>query len=156
MTVEPLPRPQSTPHLRLRLWVRLLRAARPIEAELRRRGAFDFPVLSAAVSLRSGRDGTVEEGRIVLGAVSSAPLDVSAAIDAIRGRKLEDDAIAECAELAAAAARPMDNTDYSLHWRKRAVRAFVAYALRELRGDDVRELRLRVGRLGLQGPEPKA
>ena len=44
MTVEPLPRPQSTPHLRLRLWVRLLRAARPIEAELRRRLDREFGV----------------------------------------------------------------------------------------------------------------
>jgi DNA-binding MarR family transcriptional regulator len=37
MTVEPQTRPETAPHLRLRLWVRLLRAARPIEAELRRR-----------------------------------------------------------------------------------------------------------------------
>jgi DNA-binding MarR family transcriptional regulator len=37
MTIEPQSRPEAPEHLRLRLWVRLLRAARPIEAELRRR-----------------------------------------------------------------------------------------------------------------------
>lgn len=44
MTVEPQSRPETAEHLRLRLWVRLLRAARPIEAELRRRLAREFGV----------------------------------------------------------------------------------------------------------------
>ncbi len=44
MTVEPRRRPETAPHLRLRLWVRLLRAARPIEAELRRRLDREFGV----------------------------------------------------------------------------------------------------------------
>jgi len=42
MTVEPQWRPESPERLRLRLWVRLLRAARPVEAELRRRLAHEF------------------------------------------------------------------------------------------------------------------
>jgi DNA-binding MarR family transcriptional regulator len=44
MTVETQSRPESPPHLRLRLWVRLLRAARPIEVDLRRRLAHEFGV----------------------------------------------------------------------------------------------------------------
>jgi DNA-binding MarR family transcriptional regulator len=48
MTVEPQTRPTSTPesapHLRLRLWVRLLRTVRPIEGELRRRLDREFGV----------------------------------------------------------------------------------------------------------------
>jgi hypothetical protein len=40
----------------------------------------------------------------------------------------------------------MDNTDYTLHWRKRVTRDFVTYALRELRGDDTGELRRGVAR----------
>jgi DNA-binding MarR family transcriptional regulator len=42
MTIDPQPRPDSPEHLRLRLWVRLLRAVRPIESELRRRLAREF------------------------------------------------------------------------------------------------------------------
>jgi hypothetical protein len=59
---------------------------------------------------------------------------------------LTDEAIAQAAALAAQPARPMDNTDYTLYWRKRVTRDFVTYALRELRGDDTRELRRRVAR----------
>jgi DNA-binding MarR family transcriptional regulator len=44
MTVEPQSRPETPGHLRLRLWVRLLRAARPIEAELRRRLIGEFGI----------------------------------------------------------------------------------------------------------------
>jgi hypothetical protein len=39
----------------------------------------------------------------------------------------------------------MDNTDFSLHWRKRVTREFVTHALRELRGDDVRETKRKLG-----------
>jgi DNA-binding MarR family transcriptional regulator len=44
MTVEPQARPEAAGLLRLRLWVRLLRAVRPIEAELRRRLDREFGV----------------------------------------------------------------------------------------------------------------
>ena len=40
----------------------------------------------------------------------------------------------------------MDNTDYELVWRKKMVRPLVTAALREVRGDDVRELRQRIAR----------
>ncbi len=40
----------------------------------------------------------------------------------------------------------MDNTDFTLHWRKRVIRDFVNYALREIRGDDMRDVRRRVAR----------
>jgi DNA-binding MarR family transcriptional regulator len=44
MTIEPQSRPEEMKHRRLRLWVRLLRAVRPIEAELRRRLTHEFGV----------------------------------------------------------------------------------------------------------------
>ncbi len=117
--------------------------------KLRRRGAFDFPVLSVAAAARIGRGGIVEEARIVLGAVASRPLDAAAAAAVLVGRPLDDDAIAEAASLAAQIAKPMDNTDFVLGWRKKAARAFVGHALREVRGDDVREPRQRYARMAL-------
>jgi 4-hydroxybenzoyl-CoA reductase subunit beta len=113
--------------------------------KLRRRGAFDFPVLGVAAAVRTARDGTVEEARIALGAVSSRPLLTQAGALLV-GKKLTDDAIEQAGVKAAAAAKPMDNTDLDLYWRKGVVSAFVGYALRELRGDDVRTTRLRVAR----------
>jgi 4-hydroxybenzoyl-CoA reductase subunit beta len=115
--------------------------------KLRRRGSFDFPVLSVAAAARFGPDGTVEAARIVLGAVASRPVEVAAAGAALIGQPLTDSAIVRAAELAAQPAKPMDNTDFSLVWRKRVTREFVGYALRELRGDDMREARRKISRM---------
>jgi 4-hydroxybenzoyl-CoA reductase subunit beta len=114
--------------------------------KLRRRGAFDFPVLSVAAAVKCGAGGIVEDARLVLGAVSSRPVETPAAAAMLVGQPLTDDGIARAAELAAKPAKPMDNTDFNLLWRKRVVREFVAYALRELRGDDMRELRWKLSR----------
>ncbi len=118
--------------------------------KLRRRGSFDFPVLSVAAAVRLDAGGGVEEARIVLGAVSSRPIHVREAGAALRGKPLTDASIAEAASLAAKPARPMDNTDFTLHWRKRVAGEFVTLALRELRGDDVEEARIRYARHRLE------
>jgi 4-hydroxybenzoyl-CoA reductase subunit beta len=117
--------------------------------KLRRRGSFDFPVLSVAAAVKRGSHGVVEDARIVLGAIASRPLEVPAAGRTLVGRALDDDAIAHAAKVAAQPARPMDNTDFSLLWRKRVTRDFVSYALRDVRGDDMRELRRKITRFEL-------
>ena len=114
--------------------------------KLRRRGSFDFPVLSVAAAARLAGDGTGEDARVVLGPVASQPIEAGAAAASLLGQPLTPETIARAAELAAQPARPMDNTDFSLVWRKRVTRDFVSYALAELRGDDVRELRKRITR----------
>lgn len=118
--------------------------------KLRRRGSFDFPVLSVAAAVRFADDGkTVEEARVVLGAVASRPQPSPEAADGLVGRELSDGVLEEAATLASKVAKPMDNTDFTLHWRKRVAREFVTYALREIRGDDMRETRRRVARHSL-------
>ncbi len=114
--------------------------------KLRRRGSFDFPVLAVAAAARFADDGTVEEGRVVLGAVSSRPIEAEEASAALAGKRLTDAVIDEAATRASHLAKPMDNTDFGLHWRKRVCREFVAWALRDLRGDDMRETRSRIAR----------
>ena len=51
--------------------------------------------------------------------------------------------------MVASRAKPMDNTDFDVYWRKEVVAEFVGYALRELRGDDMRATRLRIARRAL-------
>ena len=109
--------------------------------KLRRRGAFDFPVLGVGAALRE--DGDV---RIALGAVASRPFLVDKANEFLKGRQLTDEVIEEAARLVGSRAKPMDNTDLDLYWRKDVTAEFVRYALRELRGDDMREARLRIAR----------
>ncbi len=118
--------------------------------KLRRRGSFDFPILSVAAAARIDRGGVVEEARVVLGAVASRPLEAPDAAAFLVGKRLgDDDVVAEAASLAARVAKPMDNTDFALGWRKKVARAFVVCALREIRGDDVRAERLRYARMAL-------
>jgi 4-hydroxybenzoyl-CoA reductase subunit beta len=117
--------------------------------KLRRRGAFDFPVLSVAAAIHTASDGTIDDARIVVGAVASRPMEAPAAAAGLIGHTLTDDRVAAVADLAAHPARPMDNTDYALVWRKRLTRDVVGYALRELRGDDMRGERRRLARLML-------
>jgi 4-hydroxybenzoyl-CoA reductase subunit beta len=106
--------------------------------KLRRRGSFDFPVLSVAAAARLSRDNVVEDARIVVGAAACRPLAATDAAKSLLGRSLNQQAIEEAAALAARIAKPLDNTDFDMTWRKRVTAEFVRYALRELRGDDVR------------------
>jgi 4-hydroxybenzoyl-CoA reductase subunit beta len=117
--------------------------------KLRRRGSFDFPVLGVAAAVKTSRDGTVEDARVALGAVSSRPF-LTKGGELVIGRKLTDDAIAEAGVKVASAAKPMDNTDLDLYWRKDVVPAFVGYALREIRGDDMSATRVRIARHDLK------
>jgi 4-hydroxybenzoyl-CoA reductase subunit beta len=104
--------------------------------KLRRRGSFDFPVAAAAVAATF--DGPrIADVRIVLGAVASRPMDAAHAVDLVRGQILTDELIEAAAAAASEVAKPMDNTDFELVWRKKMVRALVAYALQEVRGDDM-------------------
>ena len=116
--------------------------------KLRRRGSFDFPVLGAAAAVKLAPDGTVEDAKLVLGAVSSHPLVIKAG-GILIGKKLTNDAIAQAGDLAESRAKPMDNTDLDLRWRKHVVADFVGYALKELRGDDMSAARLRTARFVL-------
>ena len=100
--------------------------------KLRRRGSFDFPVLGAAAWVRWDGD-QVADARVVLGGVASWPQEVPEAGVALKGRALSDDAIAAAAEAAYRPAKPLDNTDFDLSWRKQMTRVYVARALEELR-----------------------
>ncbi len=106
--------------------------------KLRRRGSFDFPVLSVAAAARISRGGVVEDARIVIGSAASRPLVAAEAAKSLVSRALNPDSIAEAAALAARIAKPLDNTDFDMSWRKKVTGEFVTCALRELRGDDVR------------------
>jgi len=113
--------------------------------KLRRRGSFDFPILCVAVALRFSGD-VIEEARVALGAVASRPFLVEKASEYLKGKTLTDDTIAEASAMIASRAKPMDNTDMDLYWRKEVADDFAGYALRELRGDDMRQTRLRIAR----------
>lgn len=108
--------------------------------KLRRRGSIDFAVLSVAVALRIEPSGVVEDARIVLGAVSSAPVVASQAAAVLIGRPLSEESIAEAAALARRPATPLDNTDFQAQWRGAMVTRYTEAALREAAGLEPRNL----------------
>ena len=125
------------------------RGTRSAYWKLRRRGSFDFPVLSVAAALEFDGRGRIAKARIILGAVASQPVVCTAANDILQARKLTDEVIGEAAAACVKAARPVKNTDFAPHWRKRAVAYLAGCALRELRGDDMRETRKKIARQSL-------
>jgi 4-hydroxybenzoyl-CoA reductase subunit beta len=113
--------------------------------KLRRRGSFDFPVAAAAVAAKVEGD-VIIDARIVLGAVASRPVESDRAAALLKGQRLSDELITEAAAVASEVAKPMDNTDFELVWRKAMVRTLVSSALHELRGDDMRHRRRQLAR----------
>jgi 4-hydroxybenzoyl-CoA reductase subunit beta len=102
--------------------------------KLRRRGSIDFPVVGVAAAVRLATGGAVEEARIVLGAVHTAPVVAKDANDFLRGKALTPETIEMAAGIAYQPAKPLDNADLVYSWRKRMVRIEVARALREIAG----------------------
>jgi 4-hydroxybenzoyl-CoA reductase subunit beta len=101
--------------------------------KLRRRPAFDFPILGVAVAI-AWDDGVVREARGALGAVGSRPVDISAFLAPLQGARPAEDLIAGVAEAADKPSRPLDNTDLSHYWRKRMTKVYIERALRDACG----------------------
>ena len=102
--------------------------------KLRRRGSFDFPILGVAAALRFAPDGTIEDARIILGAVASRPLVAADAAALLRGQRPTSELIARAAQAAFQPAKPLDNADLTIGYRKKMARVYVERALRELAG----------------------
>jgi 4-hydroxybenzoyl-CoA reductase subunit beta len=99
--------------------------------KLRRRGAFDFPVLGVASWISTESD-TVTDARIVLGGIAPSPVEIREAATALIGKPLTDEPIQAAAEAAYIKARPLDNTDFVSPWRKQMARQYTLRALRDL------------------------
>jgi 4-hydroxybenzoyl-CoA reductase subunit beta len=108
---------------------------RAVYRKLRRRDAFDFPVLGVAVRLDMEEDGTVKAAKLILGGIAPAPLEVREAEAALVGARLDPERIAAAAEACYVKARPLDNTDFIMNWRKQMTRIYVTRALEALRDD---------------------
>jgi CO/xanthine dehydrogenase FAD-binding subunit len=61
-------------------------------------------------------------------------MDIPEAAAALVGTRLDATSIGAAADAAYRPAKPMDNTDFTLAWRKEMVRVYVQRALEELAG----------------------
>jgi CO/xanthine dehydrogenase FAD-binding subunit len=99
--------------------------------KLRRRGAFDFPVLGVASWISTDSD-LIKDARIVLGGIAPSPVEIKEAATALIGKPLTEEPIQAAAEAAYVKARPLDNTDFVYQWRKQMARQYTLRALRDL------------------------
>jgi 4-hydroxybenzoyl-CoA reductase subunit beta len=106
-----------------------LRSARADYQKLRRRGAFDFPVLGVAAWVDCDPQELIRAARIVVGAVGSWPMESEEAAKVLIGQPLTEESISAAATAAARRAKPLDNTDFTIGWRKDMVPVYVRRAL---------------------------
>jgi 4-hydroxybenzoyl-CoA reductase subunit beta len=97
--------------------------------KLRRRGSFDFPMLGVAVALRKNDNGSVANACITLGAVASYPVEATDAADLLIGKQLTPETITAASALAAKRAKPLDNADLTMNYRKQIATTYVRRAL---------------------------
>lgn len=105
---------------------------RSVYLKLRRRNSFDFPILGVAAAIRFADDGTVADARITLGAVASYPVEATEAASKLVGQHLTTKLIDEVAIIAAKRAKPLDNADLTINYRKQVTPVYIRRALAAL------------------------
>jgi len=111
--------------------VEVLQPAQPWGGDyekLRYRGAMDYPLLGVAAVL--GRDGeTCLEARIVATAVGPAPVVLEEAAGILVGKRVDEATIAQAAEAAYEAVRPVACIGSTPRYRRKMVRVLTARAI---------------------------
>lgn len=99
--------------------------------KLRLRGSFDFPIVGVAAVVVKNDAGECTAARVVVNAVTSMPLEIPLAAEALIGSSLDQSALERAAEAAFALGKPLDNTSGSIPYRKRMIRVFARRALED-------------------------
>jgi 4-hydroxybenzoyl-CoA reductase subunit beta len=108
---------------------------RSVYMKLRRRGSFDFPLLGVAIALKQAPDGTITAARLTLGAVASHPVEATEAAAMLLGQPLTPELLEAVAQAAAKRAKPLDNADLTINYRKQVTPVYIRRALAMLAGE---------------------
>ncbi len=96
------------------------------------RNEMDIAVVGVGAAVQLDSSGqTFERARIALGAVAPTPLYVAEAGESLVGKKVSDESIAAAAEIARAAARPIDDMRGTARYRKHLVGVLTRRVLSE-------------------------
>jgi len=93
------------------------------------REGMDFPMAGVAVRVKRNRSGTIEQARIVLGAVGPSPIEVPKAAGLLEGHKPTDDLLQSVAREAVDRAQPVGNLAMNASYRRKMVGVLVKRAL---------------------------
>ena len=98
--------------------------------KLRVREGMDFPMAGVAVMVKRNRSGTIEQAKVVLGAVGSFPIEVPKAAGLLEGQKLTDDLLQSVSREAMDRAQPVENLVMNATYRRKMVGVLVKRVLR--------------------------
>ncbi|MDE3077910.1 MAG: FAD binding domain-containing protein, partial [Chloroflexota bacterium] len=107
--------------------------------KLRERESIDFPLVGLAFAVKLVGKRAVEDARVALTGVFSAPTRLGEVEKTLLGKELDEAVIRAAAEAGHKAAHPVDNTTGSIVERRNAVRVFITRALREMAKDPSNE-----------------
>jgi 4-hydroxybenzoyl-CoA reductase subunit beta len=98
--------------------------------KLRVREGMDFPMAGVAVMVKKNQSGTIEQAKVVLGAVGSSPTEVPKAAGLLEGQKPTEDLFQSVSREAVDQAHPVGNLSINASYRRKMVGVLVKRALR--------------------------
>jgi len=102
--------------------------------KLRVREGMDFPMAGVAVMVKRIPNGTIEQAKVVLGAVGSSPAEVPKAATLLEGNKPTDDLLQSVSREAVDRALAVGNLAMNASFRRKMVGVLVKRALRRTLG----------------------
>ncbi len=102
--------------------------------KLRVREGMDFPMAGVAVQVKRNQDATIEQAKVVLGAVGSSPIEVPKAAGLLEGQKPTDDLLQSVSREVMDRAQPVGNLAMQASYRRKMVGVLVRRALRRALG----------------------
>jgi 4-hydroxybenzoyl-CoA reductase subunit beta len=97
--------------------------------KLRVREGMDFPMAGVAVMVKKNQSGTIEQAKVVLGAVGSSPIEVPKAAGLLEGQKPTEDLLQSVSREAVDRAQPVGNLAIDVSYRRKMVGVLVKRAL---------------------------
>jgi 4-hydroxybenzoyl-CoA reductase subunit beta len=98
--------------------------------KLRVREGMDFPMAGVAAMVKKNQSGTIEQAKVVLGAVGSSPAEVPKAAALLEGQKPTEDLLQSVSREAVDRAQPVGNLAIDVSYRRKMVGVLVKRALR--------------------------
>jgi CO/xanthine dehydrogenase FAD-binding subunit len=94
----------------------------------------DFPMAGVAVRIKRTPSGTIEQAKVVLGAVGSSPVEVPEAAALLEGNKPTDDLLQSVSREAVDRVQAVGNLAMNASYRKKMAGVLVKRALRRALG----------------------
>ena len=95
------------------------------------RGASDLATVGVAAVVTLDRSGACKDARLGLAGVGPTPIRATRAEDVLRGRALDEDAVAEACEEAAKMSHPYSDIRGSAEYKREMVKVYVKRAIRQ-------------------------